>query len=148
MDLRGFDPEVLERFEAYDWPGNVRELQGAIKQAMVNASGHLIRSEFLAETLLKTSLRETAVIADFPNVTALIARLLPDEDGQLYDRVFAAVERVLFTQVLEYAHGNQGRACELLGVNRSTLRHRLRKLGLVVDKIPAETPKKEPRAGN
>jgi two-component system nitrogen regulation response regulator GlnG len=148
MDLRGFDPEVLERFQAYEWPGNVRELQGAIKQAMVNASGHLIRTEFLAETLLKTPLRETAVITDFPNVSALIAQLLPDEDGQLYDRVFAAVERVLFTQVLEYTHGNQGRACELLGVNRSTLRHRLRTLGLIVDKIPAEAPKKEPRAGS
>ena len=50
MDLRGFAPEVLERFQAFDWPGNVRELQGAIKQAMLNASGHLIVPEFLADS--------------------------------------------------------------------------------------------------
>jgi two-component system nitrogen regulation response regulator GlnG len=148
MDLRGFDSEVLERFQAYDWPGNVRELQGAIKQSMVNASGLLIRPEFLAESLLKTPVRQAAVISDFPNLSALIAQLLPDEEGQLYDRVIAAVERVLFTQVLEYTHGNQGKACELLGVNRSTLRHRLRTLGLVVDKIPVEAPKKESKDGN
>jgi two-component system, NtrC family, nitrogen regulation response regulator GlnG len=143
MDLRGFAPEVLDRFQEYDWPGNVRELQSAIKQAMLNASGHLILPEFLAESLLKTPLGVTAVITDFPNVSALIAQLLPDEDGQLYDRVIAAVERVLFAQVLEYSHGNQGRACELLGLNRSTLRHRLRTLGLALDKVPVEAPKKE-----
>jgi two-component system, NtrC family, nitrogen regulation response regulator GlnG len=144
MDLRGFAPEVLDRFQAYDWPGNVRELQSAIKQAMVNASGHLILPEFLAESVMKTPLGATTVITDFPNVSALIAQLLPDEDGQLYDRVIAAVERILFAQVLEYAHGNQGRACELLGLNRSTLRHRLRTLGLVLDKVPVEAPKKGP----
>ena len=144
MDLRGFAPEVLERFQAYDWPGNVRELQGAIKQAMLNASGHLIVPEFLAESLLHKPARETAVITDFPNVSALIDRLLPDSDGQLYDRVIAAVERVLFAQILEHTHGNQGKACELLGLNRSTLRHRLRTLGLALDKIPVEAPRKEP----
>ncbi len=148
MDLRGFDAEVLERFQEYDWPGNVRELQGAIKQAMLNASGHLIRPEFLAESLAKAPAPEPAVISDFPNVSALIAQLMADERGQLYDRVIAAVERVLFTQVLEYTHGNQGKACDLLGVNRSTLRHRLRTLGLALDKIPVDAPRKEPRDGN
>jgi nitrogen regulation protein NR(I) len=148
MDLRGFAPEVLERFQAYAWPGNVRELQGAIKQAMLNASGHLIVPEFLADALLQAPAPKTAVITDFPNVSALIDRLLQEPDGQLHDRVIAAVERVLFTQVLEFTHGNQGKACELLGLNRSTLRHRLRTLGLVLDKVPVDAPKKEPEDGN
>lgn len=143
MDLRGFAPEVLERFQTYDWPGNVRELQGVIKQAMLNASGHLIVPEFLAASSLKTPLRETAVITDFPNVSALIDQLLHDGEGQIHARVIAAVERVVFTQVLEFTHGNQGKACEILGLNRSTLRHRLRTLGLAVDKVPVDAPKKE-----
>src|SRR5581483_4839630 len=42
MDLRGFAPEALDMLQSYAWPGNVRELQGAVKQAMLNASGHLI----------------------------------------------------------------------------------------------------------
>jgi two-component system, NtrC family, nitrogen regulation response regulator GlnG len=147
MDLRGFAPEVLERFQADDWPGNVRELQGAIKQAMLNASGHLIVPEFLAASRLKTPLRETAIITDFPNVSALIDRLLHDGDGDIHARVIAAVERVLFTQVLEFTHGNQGKACEILGLNRSTLRHRLRTLGLALDKIPVDVQKKEPEDG-
>ncbi len=145
MDLRGFAPEVLERFQAYDWPGNVRELQGIIKQAMLNASGHLIVPEFLSASRLKMPLREKAVITDFPNVSAFIDQLLHEGegDGDIHARVIAAVERVLFMQVLEFTHGNQGKACEILGLNRSTLRHRLRTLGLALDKIPVDAQKKE-----
>ena len=81
---------------------------------------------------------------DFPNVSALIEQLLRDgEDGQLHARVIAAVERVIFTQVLEHTHGNQGKACEILGLNRSTLRHRLRTLGLAVDKVPVDAAKRD-----
>src|SRR5207253_5941664 len=41
LDLRAFAPETLELLQNYPWPGNVRELQSAIKQAMLNASGHI-----------------------------------------------------------------------------------------------------------
>ncbi len=142
MDLRGFAPEVLEIFQAYTWPGNVRELQGAIKQAMLNASGHWILPEFLSESLMRAPARMAADIADFPNLAALIDRLLAEGQDQLHEKVLAAVERVLFTKVLEHTHGNQGKACELLGLNRSTLRHRLRTLGLVMDKITIDATKK------
>ena len=148
MDLRGFAPEVLERFQQYSWPGNVRELQGAIKQAMLNASGHLVLPEFLADTLTQPITGQTVVVSEFPNLSELIDTLLQEVDGQLHDKVMAAVERLLFTKVLEHTHGNQGKACELLGLNRSTLRHRLRILGLSVDKIPVNAPKKLPQDEN
>ena len=64
--------------------------------------------------------------------------------GQLHEKVIASVERLLFSKVLQFTHGNQGKACDLLGLNRSTLRHRLRTLGLAVDKMPVEAPRKEP----
>jgi two-component system, NtrC family, nitrogen regulation response regulator GlnG len=146
MDLRGFAPEVLEKFQAYGWPGNVRELQGAVKQAMLNASGHLILPEFLADSLMQPAVREAVIVTEFPNLSALIDRLLQDSDGKLHDTVIAAVERLLFAKILEHTHGNQGKACELLGLNRSTLRHRLRTLGLGVDKVPVASAKKEQQA--
>jgi two-component system, NtrC family, nitrogen regulation response regulator GlnG len=144
MDLRGFAPEVLERFQGYDWPGNVRELQGSIKQAMLNASGHLIVPEFLAQSLRQSQMGEPPVVTDFPGLSALIDQQLHDSQGQLHEKVIAAVERLLFAKVLEYTHGNQGKACELLGLNRSTLRHRLRTLGLALDKVPIDVPKRVP----
>src|SRR4029077_1718442 len=55
LDLRAFAPEALEFLQNYAWPGNVRELQGVIKQAMLNASGHLLVAEFLPENLLEVA---------------------------------------------------------------------------------------------
>jgi len=51
LDLRGFAPAALELLQQHNWPGNVRELQSEIKQAMLNASGHIILPEFLSPAL-------------------------------------------------------------------------------------------------
>jgi Fis family transcriptional regulator len=50
--------------------------------------------------------------------------------ARLYDMVLHEVEEPLFRAVLEYAAGNQSRAAEILGINRGTLRKKLRALGL------------------
>jgi Fis family transcriptional regulator len=50
--------------------------------------------------------------------------------GQLYDLVLREVEEPLFKAVLDYAAGNQSRAAEILGINRGTLRKKLRTYGL------------------
>jgi DNA-binding NtrC family response regulator len=144
MDLRGFAPEALEKFQAYAWPGNVRELQGAVKQAMLNAAGHLILPEFLPDSLVQSAARETpGADGEALDLPALIDALLQKPDGQLHERVVAAVERILLVKVLKHTHGNQVKASELLGVNRSTLRHRLRDLGLAIEKGLAQHPTKE-----
>jgi two-component system nitrogen regulation response regulator GlnG len=130
-DLRGFAPEALDRLSAYSWPGNVRELQGAVKQAMLNASGHLILPEFLPDYLTQPPVKAAPLPAGEPlDLAALVEALLPEPGGQLHEKVIAAVERVLFAKVLQHTHGNQLKASEILGLNRSTLRHRLRALGL------------------
>jgi two-component system, NtrC family, nitrogen regulation response regulator GlnG len=138
LDLRGFAPEALEILQAYAWPGNVRELQGAVKQAMLNASGHLVLPEFLPDFLLQPANKFTpgAGTHESLDVAALVDALLEKSEGQLHEKVLTAVEHVLFTKILEHTHGNQVKASELLGLHRSTLRHRLRVLGLMVDKGP------------
>ncbi len=50
--------------------------------------------------------------------------------AQLYDMVLREVEEPLFKAVLDYAEGNQSRAAGILGINRGTLRKKLRELGL------------------
>jgi Fis family transcriptional regulator len=50
--------------------------------------------------------------------------------GRLYDLVLREVEEPLFRTVLEYAEGNQSRAADILGINRGTLRKKLRTYGL------------------
>jgi|SRR5688572_5154729 Fis family transcriptional regulator len=53
--------------------------------------------------------------------------------AHLYDLVIREVEEPLFRAVLDYAEGNQSRAAGILGINRGTLRKKLRELGLSAD---------------
>ena len=55
---------------------------------------------------------------------------LETSNGRLYAEVVGAVERVLLARVLRHTHVRQAQAADLLGVNRRTLRHRFRTLGL------------------
>jgi Fis family transcriptional regulator, factor for inversion stimulation protein len=50
--------------------------------------------------------------------------------SHLYDLVLREVEEPLFRVVLDYAEGNQSRAAVILGINRGTLRKKLKQLGL------------------
>jgi two-component system nitrogen regulation response regulator GlnG len=136
LDLRSLAPETLQLLEAYPWPGNVRELQGVVKQAMLNASGHVLLPEFLQEQL--HSPPPEAVAPAGPgkfDLSAVIAARMGEKSGKLHEEVIAAVERELLAEVLRHTHGHQTQASELLGLSRVTLRHKLRTLGLAVDKI-------------
>ncbi|MFN4259571.1 MAG: sigma-54-dependent transcriptional regulator [Gemmataceae bacterium] len=141
LNLRGLDPETLEILQSYHWPGNVRELQGVIKQAMLNATGHLLLPEFLPPVVFakKPDTHHQAPVssteADYPGLQELIDALLQEGKPNLYAETLSAVERVLFTRVLQHTGGHQTKASELLGINRATFRTKLRALGMVIDKV-------------
>jgi two-component system nitrogen regulation response regulator GlnG len=137
LDVRSLAPETLELLQAYAWPGNVRELQSAIKQAMLHASGNVLLPEFLPAELRKERPARGPSAEAF-DLDAVIEEGLRRGERGLHERVIQAVERRLFTQVLRHTHGHQAQASEVLGLNRTTLRHKLRDLGLAVDKVVTE----------
>ncbi|MEP7313786.1 MAG: DNA-binding transcriptional regulator Fis [Pseudomonadota bacterium] len=63
-------------------------------------------------------------------LTDYFANLNGHRPAQLYDMVLREVEEPLFRAVLDYASGNQSRAAVILGINRGTLRKKLRQFGL------------------
>ncbi len=133
LDLREIAPEAEALLLAYDWPGNVRELQSAIKQAMLNAVGHVLLPEFFPAEVVKCGAGPGPPAP--PGLDALIEACLRDAPGHAYDRVLEVVERALFAHALRHTQGHQARASDLLGINRATLRAKLRALGLAVDKV-------------
>ena len=54
-----------------------------------------------------------------------------DRPGDLYDLVMGEVERPLFKAVLDFTDGNQSQAAGILGINRGTLRKKLRTYSLI-----------------
>jgi two-component system nitrogen regulation response regulator GlnG len=152
LDLRAFAPEALELLQNYPWPGNVRELQSAIKQAMLNASGHILVPEFLPDELrgeMRQLHPEVPAGSRQPfDLNGLIESLVESGQGNLHQTVIDAVERVLLPRVLQHTRGHQTQASQLLGLNRATLRHKLRSLGLAVDKTVIEDARSnEPSEG-
>ncbi|MGH7412356.1 MAG: sigma 54-interacting transcriptional regulator [Candidatus Methylomirabilis sp.] len=128
-------PEALELMLAYNWPGNVRELENAVKRARVLAATSLILPEHLPAAL--AHVKETGAAGGssldrtlYQGIAAELQRLKQEKDGQIYPHFLAALERPLLVQVLERTGGNQLRAAELLGINRNTLRKKLRELGI------------------
>ncbi len=80
-------------------------------------------------------IRQTSRVTPLRTMTAealesYFATLNGHKPGQLYDLVMREVEEPLFKAVLDYAQGNQSRAADILGINRGTLRKKLKTYGL------------------
>jgi two-component system nitrogen regulation response regulator GlnG len=136
-DFRGFAPELLETLQTYHWPGNVRELQGVIRQAMLHASGHVLRPECLPDELGRGQAAARPVAASTPAVelNSLVESLLQSGGKDLHARAVEMLERALLARVLRQTRGHQSQASELLGISRNTLRQKLRALGFAIDKV-------------
>jgi len=61
---------------------------------------------------------------------AYFSSLNGHKPGRLYALVMREVELPLFKSVMDYAEGNQSQAATILGINRGTLRKKLREYGL------------------
>jgi formate hydrogenlyase transcriptional activator len=111
-------PEALERLQGYAWPGNVRELSNVIERAVVLARGPVLD---VADALLPAAAAAAAGDSAAPAVSAAAAGTLE------------AVERRYIEDTLERSEwvieGPRG-AAAALGLSASTLRSRMKKLGV------------------
>ncbi len=96
---------VMDALQNYHWPGNIRELENVLERAVINSSGPKLR---LVDELKKLN-----------------------KDLTMADRPLADMEREYIVRVLEQTNwkvSGKGSASEILGLDRSTLRARMRKL--------------------
>jgi PAS domain S-box-containing protein len=117
-ELRGLTPAALRLAESYDWPGNIRELQNVIERAAILATG--------ATVDIPASL---VVSGSAPRQTSRLNGQAPD--GPL--ATLAEAEALHIRRTLEHTGwliAGRGGAAELLGVPESTLRSRMKKLGI------------------
>jgi two-component system nitrogen regulation response regulator GlnG len=131
LDIRGIAPEALVLLQNYTWPGNVRELQSTIKEAMLHGSGQIILPEFLPQAVRMACCAPTAMTSSATaglNLGALIESLLERGEKDLHRKVVEKAELQLFARVLDWTKGHQAQASELLGLDRKTLRSKLRNL--------------------
>ncbi len=109
-DITEIPSHVMSRFEDYSWPGNIRELQNVIERAVINSTGKTLK------------LSNFSVISEVDDT---------NEDSS--QKTLQEVEHDHILHILDQTNwvieGKKG-AAKLLGLNPSTLRGRMRKLGI------------------
>ncbi|MCY4005856.1 MAG: sigma-54 dependent transcriptional regulator [Rhodobacteraceae bacterium] len=130
---------------AYKWPGNVRELRNAVIKASLTQPKDEVTWDDIAESLHlgQTVLRSDAepALGAFRDrirreLKAYIASHGTDLPAPgLYMRVLRDVETPLIMAMLEATNGNRSKCAEILGINRNTLRKKVRELDIVYRKI-------------
>ncbi len=146
LPRKNIDAEALDRLKAYSWPGNVRELENLVRRLAAlcpqeTITAPIIESEISADqhrpAPANTAINEAGIPgAGLPStiekhLTDYFAKFgseLPP-DG-LYDRMLQQFEHPLISVTLAATRGNQIRAAELLGLNRNTLRKKIKDLDI------------------
>jgi transcriptional regulator with GAF, ATPase, and Fis domain len=119
------DDDALALLKAFTWPGNIRQLENVIERAVVIAEGDLLTLQDMPAELFQTD-------GDLPG--AGHPAQLPPETAETPASTFRTdrdrFEREQLERALADADGNKAEAARILGIARSTLVSRLKKLGL------------------
>ena len=142
LPAKSLDQSAIDRLRAHRWSGNVRELENLMRRLAA-----LYPQETITADVISAELAEAAPLVETPAATGPepLARaverhirtfLSAHDDGltpsDIYDRVIAEVERPLIQMTLAVTRGNQIKAAAMLGLNRNTLRKKIRDLDISV----------------
>jgi two-component system response regulator HydG len=110
-DVKGVDPEVMDRFKKYTWPGNLRELKNVIKRSVLLTTGECVELNSLPNEI-KSGLSHQ------PEAKV--------EEG--LKGAAEAAERMKILDALKETGNNKSKAAELLNIDRKTLYNKLKSL--------------------
>ena len=141
LSVKSFDREAIDALKAYGWPGNVRELENLVRRLSALHADEVIGAEAVRLELSDTDMAAPQTQQAGNNLTESLHFHLSNyfkghgnslPPNGLYERVMREVETPLIELCLEATRGNQIKAAELLGVNRNTLRKKIRDLNIEV----------------
>ena len=112
-EVSGFSDEAMSTLERHRWPGNVRELANVIERAVLLGKGGLIGVEDLPGAVCHTNGRSLEPVA-----------------GRTLKQALEDPERRIILEVLESNHWNRHATADALGINRTTLYKKMKRLGL------------------
>ena len=142
LPAKRIEAAAVDRMKRYRWPGNVRELENLIRRLAA-----LYPQETITENIIETELNQPVIAAMAGEDNAeetlsgsverhLNAYFQSFGEGLpppgLYHRILREVENPLIAAALASTRGNQIKAAELLGVNRNTLRKKIRELDIQI----------------
>jgi len=134
LPVKSFAPDAIKSLKGWHWPGNVRELENLVRRLAVLHDDTIISADAV-EAELSADVPKNTVQADSLSlsVETHIKRYFDALNGDmpppgLYGRVLREVEEPLIVATLAITRGNQLRAADILGLNRNTLRKKIKEL--------------------
>jgi DNA-binding NtrC family response regulator len=118
-NVRGYSDDAMAALQRYRWPGNVRELQNVIERAVLLGKSELVCLDDLPNNL---------IAAGPVRIEAVGNRTLK--------QAMEAPERQIILEVLGSTNWNRHATAELLGINRTTLYKKMKRLGLEAPGVP------------
>ncbi len=109
-----------------NWSGNVRELRNAVEHAVVMCRGQILQPEHLPQRDFSEKSRTVAALDFTEAIEAWVAEQMQSGSGELYDNALRILEATLIPAVLKLTGQNRTAAARVLGMDRATLRTRLR----------------------
>lgn len=142
LPRKQIEQAALDRLKRYRWPGNIRELENLIRRLAALYPQEIIGAAILDAELAQPVASPLDVEKGDETISSSVERHLSRYFGNypgdnlpppgLYHRVLKEVEGPLISAALAATRGNQIKAAELLGVNRNTLRKKIRDLDVQV----------------
>lgn len=135
-NIKGVEDRVTKLFLKHDWPGNVGALENVLQRAAVHARSDVITVADVGDSLKDAAyprLEEARTALQSAAQKTLGERLKSVSTGTTgspFHSVVGDVEKALIQEALALTSGNQVKAAELLGLNRTTLRKKMQLYGL------------------
>ncbi len=144
LPTKTLDTAAMALLRSHRWPGNVRELENLIRRLSALYSQDVIGADIVQKELTVAAAESgegAGAVPDDESLGAAVERHLRTyfaahqdslPSSGLYNRVLREIERPLIELSLAATRGNQIRAAKLLGLNRNTLRKKIRELDIQV----------------
>ena len=142
LSRKQLDSEAMDLLKRHRWPGNVRELENLVRRLAALYPQETITGPIIEAEIVPASAASFSLSSERPeSISAAVERQMGSYFGSygdnlpppgLYHRVLREVEAPLIAAALVATRGNQIRAAELLGLNRNTLRKKIRELDMQV----------------
>jgi len=137
VSTRGISDDALKLLQKHAWPGNVRELENTIQRAaLLSPDQFLTPADFvsLGNEISRQENDNSLEALVHNKLSASLAQMDVNELDNLYEMVLHQMERPLIQIVLGKTRGNQVRTAEILGINRNTLRKKIKTLGINISR--------------
>ena len=136
---KSFDMDAMKSLQNYNWPGNVRELENFIQRICVLYTDDTITGTIINLELDQEKIFNKSLVIEDENIGSAVENylsrffdahdaLLPNPG--LYNRLLKEFEEPLIRLSLVATKGNQIKTAQILGINRNTLRKKIKKLDI------------------